>query len=153
MASWRCCKEAVVMARRWPKDLAWTEVVLEVDDPWCDRCGQRMYVCDHRHHRIFTLEKPLKLICKLVRCSARDCPNRRRTFSPEKEATLTMPRWLIAWDVFCWLGHRRFARHWSVPQLRAELLDSYAIVLSEDAIEDYLQRYQCMVAARQQDPW
>jgi len=63
-----------------------------------------------------------------------------------------MPRWLIGWDVFCWLGHRRFARHWSVPQLRAELLDGYKITLSEDAIEDYLQRYQCMVAARQQDP-
>jgi hypothetical protein len=64
---------------------------------------------------------------------------------------LALPRWLIGWDVFCWLGHRRFARHWSVPQLRAELLDSYAIALSEDAIEDYLQRYQCMLAARQQD--
>ena len=63
-----------------------------------------------------------------------------------------MPRWLIGWDVFCWLGHRRFARHWSVSQLRLELLDSYEIVLSEDAIEDYLQRYQCMLAARQQDP-
>jgi hypothetical protein len=62
-----------------------------------------------------------------------------------------MPRWLIGWDVFCWLGHRRFARHWSVPQLRAELVDSYKIELSEDAIEDYLQRYQCMLAARQQD--
>jgi hypothetical protein len=62
-----------------------------------------------------------------------------------------MPRWLIGWDVFCWLGHRRFARHWSVPQLRAELLDSYMIVLSADAIEEYLQRYQCMLAARQQD--
>jgi hypothetical protein len=65
---------------------------------------------------------------------------------------LTMPRWLIGWDVFCWLGHRRLARHWSVPQLRAELLDGYEIVLSEDAIEDYLQGYQCMLAARQQDP-
>jgi len=65
---------------------------------------------------------------------------------------LTMPRWVIGWDVFCWLGHRRFARHWSVPQMRAELLDSYRIFLSEDAIEDYLQRYQCMLAARQQDP-
>jgi hypothetical protein len=63
-----------------------------------------------------------------------------------------MPRWMVGWDVFCWLGHRRFARHWSVPQLRLELLDSYDIVLSEDAIEDYLQCYQCMLAARQQDP-
>lgn len=85
------------------------------------------------------------------RCSSGDCPNRQRTFSPEREAALTMARWLIGWDVFCWLGHRRFARHWSVPQLRAELKDSYAIELSEDAIEDYLQRYQCMLAARQQD--
>jgi hypothetical protein len=39
-----------------------------------------------------------------------------------------------------------------VPQLRAELLDRYGIPLSEDAIEDYLQRYQCMLAARQRDP-
>src|SRR6266446_2233339 len=73
-----------------------------------------------------------------------DQPGRR---SASDHATLD-----DGWDVFCWLGHRRFARHWSVPQLRLELLDSYDIVLSEDAIEDYLQRYQCMLAARQQDP-
>ena len=79
-------------------------------------------------------------------------PNHEYTFSPERELALTMPRWLIGWDVFSWLGHRRFARHWSVPQLRAELLDRAGIPLSEDAIEDYLQRYQCMLAARQQDP-
>jgi hypothetical protein len=65
--------------------------------------------------------------------------------------TLTMPRWMIGWDVFCWMGHRRIARHWSVPQIRAELMDSFRILLSEDAIADYLQRYQAMLAARQQD--
>jgi len=27
--------------------------------------------------------------------------------------------------VLGWLGHRRFVRHWSVPQLRAELQDTY----------------------------
>jgi hypothetical protein len=32
------------------------------------------------------------------------------------------------------------------------LLDRFGILLSDDAIEDYLQRYQCMLAARQQDP-
>lgn len=92
------------------------------------------------------------MVCKLVHCPNQVCPNHECTFSPERELALTMPRWLIGWDVFCWLGHRRFARHWSVPQLRAELLDRFGIPLSEDAIEDYLQRYQCMVAARQQDP-
>src|SRR6516165_3633810 len=139
------------MARGLPKDVAWVKVNLEVEDPWCGRCGRRMHVCDHRHHCIFTLEGPRRLICKLVRCPDASCPNHERTFGPEREMSLTMPRWTIGWDVFCWLGHRRFARHWSVPQLRAELLDSYTIVLSEDAIEDYLQRYQCMLAARQQD--
>jgi hypothetical protein len=139
------------MARRWPKDLVWTGIVLEVENPWCGECGRRMHVSAHRHHRIYTLEGPRQLVCKLVHCPDPVCPNHYRRFSPDQELALTMPRWLIGWDVFCWLGHRRFARHWSVPQLRAELLDRYAIPLSEDAIEDYLQRYQCMLAARQQD--
>ena len=63
-----------------------------------------------------------------------------------------MPRWCMGWDVLCWLGHRRFARHWSVPQLRAELQDTYHIWLSDDALASYLGRYQTMLAARQQDP-
>ena len=64
-----------------------------------------------------------------------------------------MPYWLIAWDVFSWLGFRRFSRHWSIPQLQAELRDSYRIRLSDDAISGYLKRYRCMVAARHQDAW
>jgi hypothetical protein len=53
---------------------------------------------------------------------------------------------------YCWIGHRRLARHWSVPQIRGELADSYDIDLSDDAIEKYLRRYQTMLAARHQDP-
>jgi hypothetical protein len=63
-----------------------------------------------------------------------------------------MPRWCIGWDVLCWLGHRRFARHWSVPQLRLELKDTHQIALSDDAIEHYIGLYQTMLAACQQDP-
>jgi len=139
------------MARRLPRDVAWKQVVLEHENPWCSACGRRMHVKSHRHHRVYTLKGPVCYVSKLMHCPHAACPNHRRRFSPEGELTLAMPRWLIGWDVFCWLGHRRFARHWSVPQLRAELWDSYTIVLSEDAIEDYLQRYQCMLAARQQD--
>jgi hypothetical protein len=58
----------------------------------------------------------------------------------------------MGWDVLCWLGHRRFARHWSVPQLRAELKDTHQIRLSDDAIEHYIGLYQTMLAARQQAP-
>jgi len=49
------------------------------------------------------------------------------------------------------MGHRRFAHHWSVPQLQAELRDSLHIPLSDDAISASLRRYQTMVAARHQD--
>jgi hypothetical protein len=139
------------MARRLPKDLAWTDVVLERDDASCSECGRRMHVKKLRRRRVFTLAGPICYVLKLMHCPHGACRNHCGTFGPKQELRLALPRWLIGWDVFCWLGHRRFARHWSVPQLRAELLDSYAIVLSEDAIEDYLQRYQCMLAARQQD--
>lgn len=140
------------MARRWPKDTEFTRRVLYVEDALCDRCGRRMRVCDHRHHRVYTFSSALHLVCKLARCVNSRCPNRGRTFSPNSELMITMPRWMIGWDVFCWLGHRRVARHWSVPQLRAELMDGYRIPLSEDAIEKYLRLYQQMLAARQQDP-
>jgi len=140
------------MARRLPKNSGFTDLVLSVENPFCCECGRRMQVRKHRHRRIYSLEGPLHLVCKLLQCADVSCPNHHHTFSPEREWLVTMPYWLIAWDVFCWLGHRRFARHWSVPQLCAELLDRFKITLSEDAIEDYLQRYQCMLAARQQDP-
>jgi hypothetical protein len=110
-----------------------------------------MHVKQHRHRRVHTLDGPVHYVLKLMHCADDACPNHHRRFGPAQEITLALPRWLVGWDVFCWLGHRRFARHWSVPQIRAELQDSYAIELSEDAIEDYLQRYQCMLAARQQD--
>jgi hypothetical protein len=50
------------------------------------------------------------------------------------------------------MGQRRFARHWSVPQIEAELKEAYHIDLSRDTLIDYLRRYQNLVAARQQDP-
>jgi hypothetical protein len=66
--------------------------------------------------------------------------------------SLSMPCWCLGWDVFCWLGQLRFARHWSVPQLRLELHDTHRIRLSDDAIETYIGRYQTMLTTRQHDP-
>jgi hypothetical protein len=111
-----------------------------------------MHVCDHRRHPIYTLQGPRLLVNRLVHCVDPDCAGHHRTVSPEAEAAIALPRSIIGWDLFCWIGHRRFARHWSVPQIRAELLDSRQIGLSDDAIEDALRNYQRMLAARQQDP-
>ncbi len=140
------------MRHRWPEDTRFTRLVLEVEDNVCAVCGGALHICDHRRHRIFTLHGPVEVVCKLAHCSDRQCAARAKTHSPYAETTLTLPWWLIGWDVFCWMGHRRFARHWSVPQIRGELADTYQIPLSADAIEDAIQRYQTMLAARQQDP-
>jgi len=92
------------------------------------------------------------MVCKLAHCSDRQCAAHTKTRSPYADTTLTLPWWLIGWEVFCWMGHRRFARHWSVPQIRGELTDTSQIPLSADAIEDAIQRDHIMLAARQQDP-
>jgi hypothetical protein len=139
------------MRYRWPADTAFTQHVLTVEQEDCALCQRALNICDHRFHRIFTLQGPLEIVCKLARCPDRACPAHAHTQSPLAEAQITLPWWLIGWDVFCWMGFRRFTRHWSIPQLQAELHDTFRISLSDDAISGYLRRYRCMVAARQQD--
>ena len=139
------------MRFRWPADTVFTQRVLTVEQATCSLCQRALPICDHRFHRIYTFQGPVEIVCKLVQCPDPQCPAHAYTLSPFAEAQLTLPWWTIGWDVFCWLGHRRFARHWSIPQLRGELKDSYHIPLSEDALAGYLRRYQTMVAARQQD--
>jgi len=140
------------MPYKWPLDTDFALWELDVLDRACPVCGLMMYICDHRYRRIHTLEGPVQLVCKLNHCPDRDCPGHARTKSPEQEATIAPPSWAIGWDVFCWIGHRRFSRHMSIPLIQSELLDDYAIKLSEDAIAKYVRRYQVMLAARQQDP-
>jgi hypothetical protein len=139
------------MAYHWPAETAFREVILEVEERTCWECQHLRTVCCHRQRRIFTCAGPVQLLCKLCHCSNPACSEHTTTVSPEEETALVMPYWVLAWDVFCWLGHRRFARHWSVPQIRGDLHDRFAIPLSADAIERYIGRYQRMVAARQQD--
>jgi hypothetical protein len=139
------------MPYRWPSDTDFVPWELDVLDRRCWACGRGMHICDHRFRHLHTLEGPVELICKLNHCPDPHCPGHTKTKSPEIEATIAPPHWAIGWDVFCWIGHRRFSRHWAIPQIRAELLDAYRIQLSDDAIGQYIHRYQVMLAARQQD--
>src|SRR5215831_2511111 len=140
------------MPHVWPKDTDFALWELDVLDRDCPACGRMMHVCDHRYRHFFTLDGPVELVCKLNHCPDPRCPGHARTRSPESEPTIALPGWGIAWDVFCWIGHRRFARHWSIPQIRGELHDAFAIDLTEPGIANYVRRYQAMLAARQQDP-
>lgn len=140
------------MPYQWPADTDFALWELDVVDRDCPVCGRQMYVCDHRYRHLHTLEGPVELLCRLNHCPDRNCPGHRRTKSPELEATIAPPRWAIGWDVFCWIGQRRFSRHRSITEIQSDLRDDYGIKLSDDALADYVRRYQVMLAARQQDP-
>src|SRR6516164_7483154 len=138
MPVWRpCLTEGVPMRFSWPADTVFTRQVLCVEQDHCERCQGPLHVCDHRFHRVFSLTGPLELVCILAHCPDPGCPAHHHTLSPLAQTQITLPWWTIAWDVFCWLGFRRFARHWSVPQLQAELRDGYQIRLSDDALSNY----------------
>jgi hypothetical protein len=139
------------MAHQWPAETAFRRVDLLVGDQVCSVCGTGLHVCCHRRRRLFTLQGPWQLVVRLGHCPDRGCVGRRRTVSPPEELAIAPPRWTVGWDVFAWVGHRRYARHWSVPQICGELSDSHAIDLSEDAVEDYVRQYETMVAARHMD--
>jgi hypothetical protein len=139
------------MAYQWPADTDFALWELDVLDRDCPVCGRMMHICDHRHRRFHTLDGPVQLICKLNHCPDPACPGHAKTKSPELEITLALPQMAIGWDVLCWIGHRRCSRHMAIPLIRSELRDDYEIKLSDDAIDQYIRRYQVMVAARQQD--
>jgi len=94
----------------------------------------------------------VEVVCTLAHGSDLQCAARAKTRSPSAETPLTLPGWRIGWEVCCWMGHRRFARPWSVPQIRGALTDPAQSPLSAEAIEEAIQRYQSMRAARQQAP-
>jgi hypothetical protein len=139
------------MPYAWPEDTDFALWELDVLDRDCPACGRMMYVCDHRYRRVHTLGGPVQLVCKLNHCPDPRCPGHAKTKSPELEVTIALPKWAIGWDVFCWIGHRRCSRHWSISQIQSELWDGYRITLSDDSVSRYIRHYQVMLAARQQD--
>jgi hypothetical protein len=139
------------MAYRWPVDTDFALWELDVLDRNCPVCRRMMHICDHRYRRFHTLDGPVQLICKLNHCPDPACLGHAKTKSPELEITLALPQVAIGWDVFCWIGHRRCSRHMAISLIQSELLDDHEIKLSEDAIDEYIRRYQVMLAARQQD--
>lgn len=144
------------MARpRWKADTQFKELVLEpeFDERPCAHCEHFSYIYEHRDRRLYTMDDgPVHVVSKLAHCPVADCPGHAEVIASIAEMNLSPPHWMIDWKLFLWMGHRRFARSWSVPQIRSEMKDSFGIVVSSDMIEDYVRRYQVMVAARESDP-
>src|SRR5260370_366304 len=86
------------MRFRWPTDTVFNRVILKVEQECCSLCCRRLYVCDHRPHRIFTLQGPVELLCKLAHCPGASCAVHSKTLSPQAELLVTLPGWLLGWD-------------------------------------------------------
>ena len=80
------------MAYRWPAGTTFKRIDLDVQDRSCPVCGRDMHVCDHRYHHLWTLQGPTQVVNRLVRCPEPSCESRGRTFSPEAELSISMPR-------------------------------------------------------------
>jgi hypothetical protein len=139
---------------RWDPGVKFRKLVLEPepDDRRCSHCGQFTHIYEHRDRRLYLLTGATHLVSKIAHCMDKECPGHQEVVESAAEMSLAPPFWTIGWDVFAWMGHRRFARNWSVPQIRAELADSYGIAVSPDLVEDYVKRYQAIVAARESAP-
>lgn len=122
------------MKHAWPSTLG--ELILEPEDDEraCPKCGRRMAICDHRFRRVERKTGPVRLCCKLLQCPDPNCRSGHKTFAPRAEQFLAPPNVALDWELFAWIGHRRFARHWSVPTICAELADTFQVVFSPDAV-------------------
>ena len=139
---------------RWNQGAAFRQLVLEpeFEDRLCAHCGKFTHIYEHRDRRLWLMSGATHLVSKIAHCVDKTCPGHVEVIESPAEMGIAPPVWMIGWDVFAWMGHRRFCRHWSVPQIRAELKDAHDIAVSPDLIEDYLRRYQAIVAARESAP-
>lgn len=135
----------------WPEQGDVPVIEAFLDDARCVGCGSRGTVDDVRRRKLRTLGGRMKLRVPVRKCTEPSCPLFGQRLGGEVELSFAPPHWTVSWDLFAWMGHRRFGRHWSVPQIRHELEDRFAVEASEDWIEDYLARYQAIVAGRESD--
>jgi hypothetical protein len=136
---------------KWPENVIFKPVEVRAADAVCEHCGREANVDNLRNRYVHSSGGPLHLRVRPLRCPEESCAGHLASWSPAEEMDIAPPYWCMTWELFAWLGHRRFARHWSVPQIRAELQDRFRIVVSSDVVEDYTRRYQTMVAARESD--
>src|SRR5947209_7210879 len=122
---------------RWPLPGEFKLVTLAPEARYCVHCGRFTHICDHKHRYLYALGSPLHVVSKVACCPDKGCAGHAEKQVSPAEMSMAPPYWSVSWDLFAWMGHRRFARHWSVPAICAELRDTFRVVVSPDLVEDY----------------
>jgi hypothetical protein len=154
--AWKACHDQALevwhMAHPWPDESQFSRVLLRVQHRDCDACGEETRTKTYKRRPLHMLKGPVRLVTEVTTCETAGCSNRGGLLTAEQGIAVAPPVWVLAWDAFAHLGQARFARHMCVREIREELAESYDIQVSEDCIEDYIGRYQAILAARQRDP-
>ena len=79
------------MPHHWPEDTDFALLELDVLDRNCPFCGHMMYICDHRHRHVFTLDAPLQVLLKGCQYLIRRLLGRRE----QAAQSLTVVRGLV----------------------------------------------------------
>lgn len=140
------------MGYQWAAETEFEQVRLVVLDRRCSRCGAGTYVKDYKRRRLFTLRGPCEIVSQMTHCRDAECSGSRHLTVAEEEFAIAPPWWTLGWDALAFIGQRRFVKHRTVPEIRQELEEDFGIDVSDDAVEDYVARYQNFLAARQRDP-
>lgn len=117
----------------------------------CLGCECQGALTDTRFRLLRDLLGPVRASVPIRHCNTPDCEGAGTRIGRELEMALSPPHWSVTWSLFAWMGHRRFCRHWSVPQIHHELEDRFELDVSPDWIEHYLRKYQILVAGMQSD--
>ena len=117
---------------RWPEGVQFKAIVLapEPEERVCGHCNGFTYISSQKHRYVHSLQGPLHVVRKIVRYPDQGCAGHVEKQVSAAAMSVAPPFWSVSWDLFAWMGHRRFARHWSVPQIRAELKDRFGIEVS-----------------------
>jgi len=138
----------------WRENVEFIPIILapEAEARVCAHCNRFTHVSDHQDRHLHSLRGPLHVVSKVTCCPDKGCAGHaEKKVAAAEQMSIAPPFWSVCWDLFAWMGQRRFARHWSVPQIRAELKDRFGIEVSADLVEDYTAKYEVMVAARESD--
>lgn len=134
-----------------PEEVGIIVLAPEPSDRPCAFCGGPTRILETRKRWLKTLGGAKQAWIPVVGCRDENCAGHGTRQTTVEDLQLAPPYWTVDWKLFAWMGHRRFARHWSVPQIRAELWDTHRVDISDDTIEDYTAKYEGLVAARESD--
>jgi hypothetical protein len=96
---------------KWPENVIFKPVEIRAADAACEHCGREAHVDNLRNRYVHSSGGPLHLRVRPLRCPEESCVGHRASWPPEEEMGIAPPYWCMTWELFAWLGHRRFARH------------------------------------------